>query len=341
VCPSRVDRWDQSRGVYAPRVSHRPAIGIVGAGRAGLALALALTRSGWPVRALSSRDEGRRAAAQAMLPAVPLVTSAGDVGGVSDIVILAVPDHAVPGAAADLGARAGTVVAHLSGVHTAEVLRDVVPDGAWVGALHPLVAFADVARGAEALEGAFVVLDGDPPAVAALRDVALAVGARPVVLAGSGAGAGSADGAGAASADASGAATADASGAATAKAAHHAAAVLAAGGFVALLDAIVELARVAGLDEATAVEMYGSLVRQGLANAGALGVTGSLTGPVPRGDAHTVHAHLEAIGEMAPDVLDLYLATVRRQLAIAGRRGLPDPEAAAALRTLVGAPDPG
>ena len=41
-----------------------------------------------------------------------------------------------------------------------------------------------------------------------------------------------------------------------AKAAYHAAAVLAAGGFVALLDAIAELRPVAGLDEAGALAIY-------------------------------------------------------------------------------------
>jgi predicted short-subunit dehydrogenase-like oxidoreductase (DUF2520 family) len=122
-----------------------------------------------------------------------------------------------------------------------------------------------------------------------------------------------------------------------AKAAHHAAAVLAAGGFVALLDAITELARVPGMDQATAVEVYGSLVRQGLANTAALGIDAALTGPVPRGDAGTMRAHLEAIAAVAPDVRETYLALARRQLVIAGRRGVPGPEAAAALRGLLGA----
>ena len=48
------------------------------------------------------------------------------------------------------------------------------------------------------------------------------------------------------------------------KAAYHAAAVLAAGGFVALLDAIATLGRVAGLDEAGALAIYGPLIEQTL-----------------------------------------------------------------------------
>jgi predicted short-subunit dehydrogenase-like oxidoreductase (DUF2520 family) len=294
-------------------VDDRPGLGIVGAGRAGVALALALTRRGWPVRALSSRDEGRRAAARGAVPGVPVVASAAEVARVSGITLLAVPDDRITTAVRDLGARSGTVVAHLSGVHPAAVLRDAVPAGVAVGAFHPLVAFADVTRAAEALDGAYVVLDGDPAAVTALRVVADALGSRAVVLTGS------------------------AVDAATGKAAHHAAAVLAAGGFVALLDAIVELGRVAGLDPATAVEVYGSLVRQGLANAAALGVDEALTGPVSRGDPGTVRSHLAAMP--SPDTRALYVALARRQLAIARRTGRPDPDAAAVLEALLGAPE--
>lgn len=297
-------------------MTDRPSLGIVGAGRAGLALALAAARRGWPLRAVSSRDGARRGAAAAALPRATIVPDAAEVAALADLVVLAVPDDAIEGVAAGLDARPGTIVAHLSGVHPAGMLRAVLPDGVAVGAFHPLVAFADAARGADAVEGAFMVIDGDPPAVAALRGLAEALGARPVVLGGS-------------SADAGRDVVAT-------KAAHHAAAVLAAGGFVALLDTIVELARVAGMDEATAVEVYGSLVRQGLANAAALGVGGALTGPVPRGDLGTLRAHLAAIAAQAPDAREAYLALARRQLAIARQRGVPDAGAADAIARALG-----
>ena len=123
--------------------------------------------------------------------------------------------------------------------------------------------------------------------------------------------------------------------AATTKAAHHAAAVLAAGGFVALLDTIAELARVAGLDEATAVEVYGSLVRQGLINAAALGLEDALTGPVPAGGCRHGAGSPRRHRRRAPDVREPYLAAMRRQLTIARRRGVPDPDAGAELGRLL------
>jgi predicted short-subunit dehydrogenase-like oxidoreductase (DUF2520 family) len=291
------------------------AVGIVGAGHAGLALAVALARAGWPVVAVSSRDAHRRGVMGGLLPGSAIVERPAQVAELAGVVLLAVPDDAIGVVAAALDARSGSIVAHLSGVHPAGILRGRVPPGVAVGAFHPLVAFADVERAVMALHGGFVALDGDTVAVEALRSMARAIGARPVVL-------GAAQGG-------------DRVDPATAKAAYHAAAVLAAGGSVALLDAIVELGRVAGLDETEAVEVYGSLIGQGLANATALGVAGALTGPIVRGDVGTVRTHLEAIAASTPDIRSLYLALARRQLAIASEHGGLDATAAATFDELL------
>jgi predicted short-subunit dehydrogenase-like oxidoreductase (DUF2520 family) len=111
----------------------------------------------------------------------------------------------------------------------------------------------------------------------------------------------------------------------------HAAAVLAAGGVVALLDAIARLGAVAGLDEQGALAVYLPLVRQTLANAEALGIRTALTGPFTRGDVGTLEAHLAALRAHAPDVLELYRAAGTRELAIAEARGALAPEAARRL----------
>jgi predicted short-subunit dehydrogenase-like oxidoreductase (DUF2520 family) len=111
------------------------------------------------------------------------------------------------------------------------------------------------------------------------------------------------------------------------KAAYHAAAVLAAGGFVALLDAISELGRVAGLDEPGSLAIYGPLIEQTLGNARALGIRAALTGPITRGDVGTLHAHLAALRAHAPRVLDLYRAAAAREIDLAEERGALSPEA--------------
>jgi predicted short-subunit dehydrogenase-like oxidoreductase (DUF2520 family) len=116
------------------------------------------------------------------------------------------------------------------------------------------------------------------------------------------------------------------------KAAYHAAAVLAAGGFVALLDAIAELGRVAGLDEAGSLAIYGRLIEGTLGNARALGIAAALTGPITRGDLGTLHAHLAALRAHAPRALDLYIAAARREIELAEGRGALAPEVARTMR---------
>ena len=122
-----------------------------------------------------------------------------------------------------------------------------------------------------------------------------------------------------------------------AKAAYHAAAVMAAGAEIALLDAIVSLGRGAGLDEAASLAVYLPLVRQALAGAETLGVRAALTGPIVRGDVGTVRAHLEALARLAPDTLDLYRATAEREVAMAVSEGRLTAEQAATLRAVLAA----
>ncbi len=110
------------------------------------------------------------------------------------------------------------------------------------------------------------------------------------------------------------------------KPAYHAAAVLASGGLIALLDGITTLGAAAGIDERGCLAIYGRLLEQTLANARAAGVASALTGPIVRGDAGTVAAHLAALEELAPDAVELYLALARRELEIAEERRALTPE---------------
>jgi predicted short-subunit dehydrogenase-like oxidoreductase (DUF2520 family) len=68
---------------------------------------------------------------------------------------------------------------------------------------------------------------------------------------------------------------------------------------------------------------------------------GALTGPVARGDAGTVRAHLEVLADVAPDVLPSYLAMARLTADRALAAGLLDASRAGPLLDVLGAPVPG
>ncbi len=292
---------------FAPEGEGRglPRIGFVGAGRVGLVLGTAISRSGWPVTAVASRDPGRRERFQAAVPGARAYAEPAAVLDDVDVVFLTVPDDAIGDIAAQLRLYSGQALVHTSGLLPASILEPARAAGTMVGSFHPLVAFADMDGALAALRGATVALEGDEPLVGMLAELAEAIGGQPVQVPSQG------------------------------RAGYHAAAVLAAGGFVALLDAIAELARGAGLDEATSLATYAPLLRQTLANAEQLGIRQSLSGPVLRGDAGTLRAHMDSMKLLSPGAVELYGAAARREIALARARGELSEERADALRRVL------
>jgi predicted short-subunit dehydrogenase-like oxidoreductase (DUF2520 family) len=280
----------------------RPVIGIVGGGPVGLTLATALAAAGWQVGAVASRDPARRDHFRRLVPGARAFADPASVLDECHLAIIAVPDDTIADVAASMHLYSGQALVHTSGLYGAEVLATARAAGTSCGSFHPLVAFVDVDRARAALRGATVAIEGDDDLLDILAEMAESIGALPVRLApGS-------------------------------KPAYHAAAVLAAGGLVALLDVVAEVAARAGLDEAGALAIYGPLAAHALGNARALGIAPALTGPAVRGDARTIAAHLAALERDAPATLDAYRALVLRQVAVAeNRRGLA-PETAARMR---------
>jgi predicted short-subunit dehydrogenase-like oxidoreductase (DUF2520 family) len=270
----------------------------------GTALGIAFARAGWPVVAVAGRDPARLDRFTRLVPGaqpLPQAVIADDV----DLVLVTVPDDAIAAVAGSLRLYGGQAIVHTSGALPASVLDVARAAGTASGSFHPLVAVADPERAVADLQGATVAIEGDEAVMLVLSELATAIGGQPVQLPPGG------------------------------KPAYHAAAMLAAGGFIGLLDGIAEIARGAGLDERGALAIYGPLVRQSLANAESLGIGGALTGPLARGDRGTVAGHLDAIARLAPGARELYLAVARREVALAESRGDLDPARATAIRALL------
>ncbi len=283
-----------------------PVVGIVGAGAVGIALGVAISRSGWPVGAVVSRDATRRRRFCALVPGARAFVEPPAIRDVADLIIVAVPDDAIAEVAAQIRLHSGQAIVHTSGAVDAEVLAAAVIEGGVMGGFHPLVSFtSDVERSVAGIAGATIAIEGDDRLAKLLAALAEAIGGTTVRLPRG------------------------------AKAAYHAAAVLASGGLVALLDAIVALGATVGLDERGSLAVYGRLMEQTLANVRVIGIAASLTGPITRGDAGTVAAHIAALEAQAPDVVELYLATVRRQIGIAEKRGTLSPNQAARVRRVL------
>jgi predicted short-subunit dehydrogenase-like oxidoreductase (DUF2520 family) len=128
-------------------------IRIIGSGRAGSALALALGSAGWTVHGPLGRGDDVSGAAEGV-----------------DLLVIATPDAAIALVAASVRPVPGTVVAHLSGA----LGLDVLGPHPRVGSLHPLVSLPDAETGARRLRGAWCAVAGDP----LVEQVVAALGGR-------------------------------------------------------------------------------------------------------------------------------------------------------------------
>lgn len=270
----------------------RSTVGIVGPGRAGLGLALALARAGYPVRL-----HGRRA--KPVPPPLALTVGPEDAPpawiGQAGVVVLAVRDDAIrPLAEAFARARAVRsehVVLHLSGVQGQEALGPLVSSGAALGSLHPLQTIAEPERAPDRLRGAWAAVEGMPRAVEVAERLATDVGLRPFRLT------------------------------AKQKVLYHAGAVFASNYFVVVQAVAQRLLRHAGLSDAEAWAALRPLVEGTLENLAAIEPPSALTGPVVRGDAETIQRHL---GALAYDDAVLYRCLGRAALELTQKRGMDE-----------------
>lgn len=282
---------------------------VAGLGRAGGALAKALADEQQLVGAWT------RSAATADV-ARPLLNVAVDVGPLPmampdcDAILLAVPDRAVGPIAATLVATVeqsglhagGPCLVHCSGAATIAALPESLRDRR--GGAHPLMSLHGP-RDRDRLRGAFIAVEGTGRGGAAARDLARAVGGI----------------AGEVSAEQ--------------KVAYHAAAVLASNGVYALAAAVDRLLEGAGLGASAALRSGMRALTIESASAVACDtVHAAATGPVVRGDAGTLRAHLTALAEQPAEVQHLYRAVQALLLAVADERGL-DPALLGALHAVL------
>jgi predicted short-subunit dehydrogenase-like oxidoreductase (DUF2520 family) len=238
-----------------------PRVAIVGAGRAGRSLALALVRAAVPVTVCVRRPTDLPSPIECSLDPWAEALAA------ADIVLLAVPDDAIGEVAVRVNDAnlPRTVVLHTSGLRDRRALAVLEGNAVGLGSFHPLQTLAGDGEAAERLQAAFAVLEGDEAAVAAGRRLAAVLGMRALELGGA------------------------------EKPKYHAAAVIASNYSVVLAAVAARLAREAGVPEEAAARLFLPLLAGTVANLDALGPVSALTGPIRRGDEGTVAAHLAVL----------------------------------------------
>ena len=292
-----------------PRDAARPArlrVGVVGAGRVGAVLGAALAGAGHDIVAASAVSDASLARVHELLPGVP-VLPVDEVVRAADLVLLTVPDDALPALVAGLAAtgafRRGALVAHTSGRHGLAVLEPATALGALPLALHPVLPFAGTRVDLERLAGTSFGVTAPEALLPIAQVLVVEMGGEPVVLS------------------------------EEQRALWHAALAHGANHLTTLVASSADLLRQAGVEQPAQVlaPLLGAALDGSLRHGDA-----ALTGPVARGDAGTVAAHLEVLAAVAPEVLPSYVAMARLTADRALASGRLDPDRAWALLEVLG-----
>jgi predicted short-subunit dehydrogenase-like oxidoreductase (DUF2520 family) len=264
----------------------KPRIAIVGPGRIGTGLALELTRAGYRITEVVSREnaasrkKARTLARLVRARASTLGTTQLD----AELIWFCVPDHQISSAAGALSRSTEwrkKMAFHSSGVLSSDELDVLRRRGAAVASVHPMMTFASGA--VPSLAGVPFGLEGDRAAVSLARQIARALKAPAFVIR------------------------------KRDKAAYHAWGAFTSPLLVAALVTMEEVAHAAGLKAADARKKMLPIVKQTMKNYDRLGPAGAFSGPLVRGDIETVRRHLGVLRKI-PGASDVYRALARSAL---------------------------
>ena len=262
-------------------------VSIIGAGRLGTVLGVALLHCGYSIQSLVARRAQKARQAASLLDGKPQVLAAKQLPSLrpADVFLITVPDDQIAGVAAQLSELGFEATAlHTSGALSADVLAPLRKRGWHTGSIHPLVSVSDT--DAE-LAGAFWSVEGDAAALRIGKAIVRDLGGQSFSIR---------------SED---------------KPLYHAAAVMVAGNVVALFDVALEMLMQCGLSRKTARAILLPLIASTVRSLQTKDPSQALTGTFSRGDLETVKRHLAALRKSElVDALELYKLLGTRSLKL-------------------------
>jgi predicted short-subunit dehydrogenase-like oxidoreductase (DUF2520 family) len=266
-------------------------VSIIGTGRLGTTLAVALAGKGYSIRSLVARRAQSARKAASFLDTDVQVLAAKQLRSLvdADLFLITVPDDQISHVARELSKinadRKNVTVLHTSGALSSEVLAPLREKGWHTGSIHPLMSISAVHDAS--LQGAFWSVEGDRSALRLGKEIVRDLGGKSFSIR---------------SED---------------KALYHAAAVMVSGNVVALFDVALEMLGECGLDRKTARAILSPLIASTVRSLETKTPEESLTGTFSRGDVETVKRHLAALqNKKLAEALDLYRLLGQRSLKL-------------------------
>lgn len=283
--------------------------GFIGAGTTGTALAVRLSRNGWPVVGVYSRTPTSSQELAGRVPNCRAYHTAQQLAEVAEMVFITTPDDVIAQVCSEVRWHRGQSVVHCSGAHSLDILESAKKLGVAVGSFHPLQTFADVDQAVANLPGSTFALEAREPLLSTLKELARLVDGNWVELK-----------------------PGD-------KVLYHAAAVFACNYLVTLVKLALDLWKDFGVPPEDATRALLPLLRGTLNNIDGIGLPDCLTGPVARGDLGTIERHLRVLADTNLSLLTTYRELGLQTIPIALAKGKVNEQKAEEMRMLFGRSD--
>jgi predicted short-subunit dehydrogenase-like oxidoreductase (DUF2520 family) len=287
---------------------------MIGAGRVGSSVGYLLRKAGYTVTAVAARSLASAEKAADFIGSGEPTTDVVKAASKADIVFITTPDGVIKGVcdkiAAEGGLKSGSLVVHMFGGQSLDILAGARSSGSYRAVIHPLQSVPSPAQGIKNLPGSYFRTEADPEALEAARDLVKALGGVELAMSKW-------------SPDKDSAAL------------YHAGAIAVSNYFVALVDYGLKFYQALGAERQETLQALLPLIRGTLQNIEALGTTNALTGPIARGDVETIQGHLEAMRKKTPELLGLYKELARHTISVAREKDSITRDTAEELRKLV------
>ncbi|MGI9054759.1 MAG: Rossmann-like and DUF2520 domain-containing protein [Pyrinomonadaceae bacterium] len=267
-------------------------ISIIGIGRLGGALALALSEKGFEIENLFARK----------LVTAEKISREIFSNNLSDkefeeirseIVLITTQDSEIQTVAENLAGKLQSkpIVLHTSGSLSSDVLQNLKEIGCSVGSLHPLISISDSFLGKTRFTNAFFCIEGDEQAIEAAEKIVSKLGGKSFSIE------------------------------TKYKTLYHASAVTACGHLVAVVDTAIEMLSKCGLNETQSKEILLPLIESTVENLKTQTTAEALTGTFARVDAETFERHFESLkNSVSNEALEIYLLLGERSLKLAEKQ---------------------
>jgi predicted short-subunit dehydrogenase-like oxidoreductase (DUF2520 family) len=285
-------------------------VAIIGAGRVGSSVGFLLKRAGYAVTAVAARTTTAAEKAGAFIGGGEPLADVIKAASKAEIVFITTPDRDIrevcDTVATGGGLKSGSLVVHMSGAHSLDLLNAARTAGSSRAVIHPLQSLASREQGIKNLPGSYFRIEADPGALKTAKEIVKALGGIELGMPKW-------------SSDKESAAL------------YHAGAVAVSNYFVALVDYGLKFYQALGADKKDALKAVLPLIRGTLNNIETLGIPDALTGPIMRGDTQTVRDHLDAMQKRTPELMGLYKELARQTVSVARDKGSISAETAEEL----------